>query len=64
MTDQREEHMRTTLILARTADALENALKGRAKFEVREDAYDQLATARRRIRDCDRIIWPDEKPIR
>lgn len=56
--------MRTALILARTADSLEDALKGRAKFEVREEAYDQLAVARRRIADCDRIIWPDEKPLR
>lgn len=62
MTDMREEHMRTTLILAGVADSLEDALKGRARFEVREEAYDRLANARRRIRDCDAILWPDEAP--
>jgi hypothetical protein len=64
MTDQREEHMRTALILVQVADSLEDALKGRAKFEVREEAYDRLAMARRRARAVDAILWPDEKRIR
>ena len=64
MGDMREEHMRTVLILSRVADSLEDALKGRAKFEVREEAYDRLAVARRRIRDVDPILWPDAVPLR
>ena len=54
----REEHMRTALILSRVAESLEDALKGRAKFDLREEAYDRLALARRRLRDCDSILWP------
>jgi hypothetical protein len=63
MDDPRTEHMRTALILSRTAEMLDEALHGRAKGEVREEAYDALAQARRRVRDCDAILWPDEKPI-
>ena len=57
----REEHMRTALILSRTADMLEHALHRRATFEVREEAYDALADARRRVRDCDPILWPPKQ---
>ena len=64
MSDMREEHMRTALILSRVADSLEDALKGRAKFDVREEAYDRLAMARRRIRDVDPILFPDQQRIR
>ena len=60
MGDQREEHMRTALILAGVADSLEYALKGQARFEVREEAYDRLAQARRRIAAVDGILWPKE----
>lgn len=54
----REEHMRTLLILSRTASMLDEALHGRATFEVREEAYDVLAQARRRIVQCDAMLWP------
>lgn len=63
MDDQRAEHMRTALILAKTAEMLDEALHGRAKREVREEAYDALAQAHSRARDGDAILWPDEKPI-
>jgi hypothetical protein len=55
----REEHMRTVVILARTADMLEEALAGRARFEVRENAYDALVQARRRQRAVDQMLWPE-----
>jgi len=58
----REEHMRTALILGRTAESLNEALAGRARFEVREDARDALAQARRRLRDLDAMLWPDDRP--
>jgi hypothetical protein len=56
----REEHMRTAAILARTADYLEEALAGRARFEVREAARDALAQARRRQAAVDAILWPSD----
>ena len=54
----REEHMRTVLVLSRTASMLEEALAGRARFEVREEARDALAQARRRCVAAEAMLWP------
>lgn len=56
----REEHMRTLSILARTADMLNEALAGRARFEVREEARDALANARRRCSQWDELLGTAE----
>jgi hypothetical protein len=61
MTDDRQEHMRTALILSQTARMLDEALHGRARFEVREEAYDALAVARRRVRDCDALLFSEKE---
>lgn len=53
----REEAMRTALILGRTADLLEEALAGRARFEVREEAWDTLGQARRHLAKLDGLLW-------
>jgi hypothetical protein len=58
--DSREEHMRTALILSRTAEMLAAALKG-VHHEEREEAYDVLASARRRCAEVDTILWPDKE---
>jgi hypothetical protein len=55
-----EEHMRTALILVRIANSLEEALAGRARFDVREEARDALAQARRRQREVDALLWPKD----
>lgn len=55
---RREEHMRTALILSRTAQMLGEALAGRARFEVREEAREALAQARARCEELDALLWP------
>ena len=55
----REEHMRTMAILSRTATMLEEALAGRARFEVREEARDALAQARGRVLAVEAMLWPE-----